>query len=108
MSPTEPCREHNLLSSKGVNTRLAIVNDNLIGKVGSHDEIVLDDERCTSRRQDETLDDFRGSDTLFGVKVGGGLIDQVDVCRETQGQNNGDSLQFSTRQTDPGGNGREC
>lgn len=44
------------------------------------------------------LDDTSGNDTLFGIEVGGRLVDQVDVGGFTEGEDDGDSLQLSSRE----------
>lgn len=44
------------------------------------------------------LDDPGGHQSLLGVQVGRGLVDQVDVGRFAQTQREGDSLQLTTRQ----------
>lgn len=46
---------------------------------------------------DEPLDDPTSDDTLLRIEVRRGLIDQVDVGRNTQGQHNSDTLQLTTR-----------
>lgn len=48
---------------------LAVEDNDAIGKVGRHDEIVLDDEGCLLGVHDEALDDASGNDTLLGVEV---------------------------------------
>lgn len=44
------------------------------------------------------LDDPGGHQSLLGVQVGRGLVDQVHVGRFAQTQCEGDSLQLTTRQ----------
>lgn len=82
----------------GVKTGLSVKDNDTVSKVGGHDEIVLDDKGGLLVVHDETLNDTRGNDTLLGIKVGRGLVNQVDVSRETESQNNGNTLQFTTRQ----------
>lgn len=77
---------------------LTVKDNDTVGKVGGHDEIVLDDEGGLLRVHDETLDDPGGNDTLLGVEVCRRLIDQVDIGWDTQGQDNGNTLQLTTRQ----------
>ena len=77
---------------------LAVEDDDPVGEVGRHYEVVLDDEGGLLCVHDEALDDAGGDDTLFGVEIGGGLVDQVDVCGDPEGENDGDTLQFSARQ----------
>lgn len=82
----------------GINTRLSVEDNDTIGEISSHDEIVLDDKGGLFGMHDEALDNARGNDTLFGVEVGRRLVDYVDVGWQTQGEDNGDSLQFTTGQ----------
>ena len=63
------------------------------------DEIVLDDESRPFRAHYKLLDDFARQYTLFRIEVGGGLVDQEHVCGYTQDQNNGDSLELSSRKS---------
>lgn len=78
--------------------RLAVEDDDTVGKVGCHDEIVLDDEGGLLGVHDEALDDTRGDNTLLGIEVGGRLVDDVDVGGHTEGEHDGDTLQFTTGQ----------
>lgn len=82
----------------GIDAGLAIEDDDAIGQVRSHDEIVLDDECGLLCVHDESLDYACSNDTLLGVQVGGRLIDQVDVGGHTQGQHDGNTLKFTTGQ----------
>ena len=81
-----------------VDRGLTVEDDDAVGKVGGHDEIVLDDEGGLLGVHDETLDDARCDNTLFGIEVGGRLVDNVDVCGHTEGEHDGDTLQFTTGQ----------
>ena len=81
-----------------VDRGLTVEDDDAVGKVGGHDEIVLDDEGGLLGVHDEALDDARGDDTLLGVEVGGRLVDDVDVGGHTEGEHNGDTLQLTTGQ----------
>jgi hypothetical protein len=47
---------------------LTLEDNDPVGEVGCHDEIVLDDERSLLRVQDETLDNLGGDNTLLGVE----------------------------------------
>jgi len=47
---------------------LTLEYNNTIGKVGGHNEIVLNDERRLFRVKDESLDNFRSDNTLLGVQ----------------------------------------
>lgn len=78
--------------------RSTVEDDNLVSKVCSHDEIVLDDEGGLLVVQDESSDDLGADNTLLRVKVSGRLIDQVDVGWNTKCKDDGDSLQLTTRQ----------
>ncbi|KAI6772291.1 hypothetical protein HG530_003249 [Fusarium avenaceum] len=82
----------------GVDTGLSVEDNNTIGKVGGHDEIVLDNESSLLGVHDESLDDSRSNDTLLGIKVGRGLVNQVDIGRDTESKDNGNTLQFTTGQ----------
>lgn len=53
----------------GVDRGLTVEDDDAVGEVGSHGEIVLDDECRLLGVHDETLNDTRGDDTLLGVKI---------------------------------------
>lgn len=46
---------------------LALVNDDLVGQIGGHDEIVFYDEGCLFVVDDESLDDSSADDTLLDV-----------------------------------------
>ncbi|PWZ00343.1 hypothetical protein BCV70DRAFT_109253 [Testicularia cyperi] len=78
--------------------RLALVNNDAVGEVGGHDDVVLDDHGGLARVNDESLDDARGDDTLLRVEVGRGLVDQVDVGRLAEREHQRDSLQLTTRE----------
>ena len=52
-----------------VDTRLTVKHNDAVGKVGGHDEIVLDDEGRLLGVHDEPLDNTAGHDTLFGIEV---------------------------------------
>jgi hypothetical protein len=52
-----------------IDTGLAVKDNDTIGKVRGHDEIVLDDKGRLLRMHDEALDDATGHDTLLGIKV---------------------------------------
>jgi len=63
-------REQRLgLVGVGVDARLAVEDDDAVGEIGGHDEIVLDDEGGLLGVHDEALDDAGGHDTLLGVEV---------------------------------------
>jgi hypothetical protein len=81
-----------------VNRGLTVEDDDAVGKVSGHDEIVLDDESGLLGVHDEALDDTRGDNTLLGVEVGRRLVDDVDVGGHSKGEHNGDTLQLTTRQ----------
>ena len=46
----------------------------------------------------ESLDDTGADDTLLGIEVGGRLVNQVNIGRQTESHNNGYTLQFTTGQ----------
>ena len=81
-----------------VDRGLTVEDDDAVGKVGGHDEIVLDDEGGLLGVHDEALDDARGDDTLLRVEVGGRLVDDVDVGGHAEGEHDGDTLQLTTGQ----------
>lgn len=82
----------------GVDTGLAVEDNDTVGKVGSHDEIVLDDEGRLLGVHDVSLDNTRCNDTLLGVEVGGRLVDEVNIGGDTKGKDDGYALQFTTGQ----------
>ena len=86
------------LGAVGLDGGCSTEDDNLISQVGCHDEIVLNDEGCTLGIHDPALHDARGENTLFRVQVRGRLIDQVEIARLGQGDNDGDTLQLTSRQ----------
>jgi len=53
---------------------------------------------CTTASASRPLDDFGSDDTLLGIKVGGRLVDQVDVGAEAQGNDEGDALELTAGQ----------
>jgi hypothetical protein len=59
---------------------------------------VLDNEGRLLSVHDETLDNAGSDDTLLGVEVGGGLVDQVDIRGLTECEDDGHTLQFSSGQ----------
>lgn len=75
---------------------LAVVDDHLVGEVGRHDEVVLDDEGSLLVVEDEALDDSSADDSLLTVQVSGRLVDEIGVSTFGQGENDGNSLQFSS------------
>lgn len=81
-----------------VNTGLSVKDNDTVGKVSRHDEIVLDDESSLLGVHDPSLDDLGSHNTLLGVEVGTGLVNDVDVGGLSEGQDNGDTLKFTTRQ----------
>jgi len=80
------------LVSMSVDTRLAIKDDNAIGEVRGHDKIVLDDESSLLGVHDESLDDATCNDTLLGVEIGRRLVNDVNIGRHTESQDNGNLL----------------
>lgn len=86
------------LVGMSVDTGLTVKYDDTIGKISSHDEIVLDDEGSLLGVHDVSLDDTGGNDTLLGVEVGRGLVDEVDIGGHTKSEDDGDTLQFTTGQ----------
>ena len=47
---------------------LTLKDDDAVGEVGGHDEVVLDDERRLLRVQDKALDDLTRNDTLLRIQ----------------------------------------
>ena len=82
----------------GRDRRQAVVDDDAVGEVGRHDEIVLDNERRLLGVQHEPLDHLGGDQTLLGVEVGRRLIDQVDVGRLAEAQADGGPLELTAGQ----------
>lgn len=81
-----------------INTRLAVKHNDTVGEVGGHDEVMLDDESRTLGVHDEALDDSSGDDTLLRIKVRRRFVNEVDFRRRAESENNGHTLQFTTRQ----------
>ena len=48
---------------------LSVKDDDAVGKICGHDEIVLYDEGCLLGMHDESFNDSSGNDTLLGIKV---------------------------------------
>ena len=67
--------------SSGLDTRLAVIDDDSVRQIGGHDEIVFDDEACLLGTHDEALDDLGGTDALLTIQVCRRLIDQVHIRR---------------------------
>lgn len=91
---------HQALRSVGLaaDTRLPFVNDHLIRQVGRHNEVMLHHERCLLVVQDEPLYHSGSDHPLLAVEVGGRLVDEVGVRTLSQGQDDRDSLQLSSRE----------
>jgi hypothetical protein len=98
----------------GIDTRLAVEDDDAVSEIGGHDEIVLDDEGRLLGVHDEPLDDAAGHDTLFGIEICTDvskctenvsccswrltrrrLVDEVDIGGHAKGQDNGDLFRVS-------------
>jgi hypothetical protein len=63
-------------------------------------EIVLDNESSPLGRHDKLLDNFTSVDTLFGIEVRGGFINEQNICWDTEYETDGNSLQLSTGQSE--------
>ena len=57
------------LVGMGIDTRLAVEDDDTVGEIGGHDEIVLDDEGRLLGVHDEPLNDAAGNNTLLGIEI---------------------------------------
>lgn len=86
-------------SSPSLDGGRTVEDDDSVGQICSHDEIVLDDECGSLRAHDELLDNLTCDNTLLRVEVCRRLIDQEDIGRNTQHKGNGNTLQLSSRQT---------
>lgn len=53
-----------------LNARLALVDDDLVGQVGRHDEVVLDHKGSFLVVQNKPLEDSGADDSLLTVQVG--------------------------------------
>lgn len=84
--------------STRLNTWLTIKDNDTVSKVSGHDEIVLDNEGGLLGVHDETLDDTGSNNTLLGIEVSGRLVNEVDISWDTKGENDGNTLQFSSGQ----------
>jgi hypothetical protein len=62
-------------------------------------EIVLDNESSPLGRHDELLDNFTSVDTLFGIEVCGGFINEQNIGWDTEYETDGNSLQLSSGQS---------
>lgn len=81
-----------------VDTRLSVEDNDTVGQISGHDEIVLDDEGGLLGVHDESLDDTGSNDTLLGIQVGRRLVNEVDIGGHAQREDNGNTLQFTTGQ----------
>ena len=81
-----------------VDAGLALVDDDAVGEVGGHDEVVLDDKGGALAVEDEALDDLGGDDALLRVEVGGGLVEEVDVGGLAVSVDVGDALVLAARE----------
>lgn len=61
-------------------------------------EIVFNHKRSPLTTHDKLLDNLARVDTLFGIEIRRGLIDEQHVGRDTEHETDGDSLQLTTRQ----------
>lgn len=75
---------------------LSLVDDDLIGQVGRHDEVVFDHKGSLLVVEDEPLEHSRADDSLLAVQVGRGLVDEVGVSALGQRKDDGYSLQLSS------------
>ena len=84
--------QSNSRSGPGLDSRCTVKDDDSVGEISSHDEIVLDDESRSLRAHDKLLDHLTGDNTLFRVEVSGRLVDKEDIGRDTEDKTDGDSL----------------
>lgn len=85
--------------TEGVNSWLSIEHDDLVRKVGCHDEIMLNDERASLGIDDPSLDDLGDNHSLLRVEVGGWLVNQINIARLSEAKDQGDSLKLSSGQS---------
>ena len=85
-------------ASSRFNGRCSLEDNDSVGKISGHDEIVLDDESSLLGMHNEPLDHFGAHHTLLRVQIGRGLVDQIDVCRLAETKSHGGTLQLSTGQ----------
>jgi len=76
-----------------------IEENDLVGHVGSHNEIVLNNEGSTLGRHNPTLHDLGGNDTLFGVEIGTGLINEINIAALSESEYNSHTLELTTRKS---------
>lgn len=76
----------------------ALEDDDSVRQISGHDEIVLDDETGLFGVQDEAFQHLGSDQTLFGIEISRGFVDQVDVRRFAQAERQGGSLQFTSGQ----------
>lgn len=77
----------------------AIEQNDLVGHVGSHNEIVLNNEGSTLGRHNPSLHDLGGNDTLFGVEIGTGLINEINIAALSESEYNSHTLELTTRKS---------
>lgn len=78
--------------------RGAFEDDDAIGQVGGHDEVVLDDEGGLFGVEDEALDDLGSNDALLGIEIGRGLVDEVNVSGLAETEGDGHALELAPGQ----------
>jgi len=57
---------------------------------------MFNDETSLLGVQDESLDNLRGDNSLFGIQISRRFINQINISRLTKSQNNSNSLKFTT------------
>src|SRR6201996_5390976 len=96
--PVTSCQETLWRVGFAINTWLTVENNHSICQISCHYEIVFDDKGSLLRMHDKPLNDAGSNDTLFGIQICRWLINEIDISWNTKCQNNGNALQFTTRQ----------
>lgn len=82
--------------SNTISTGSTFINNNQIGKISGHDEIVFNDETSLLGVQDESLDNLGSNNSLFGIQISRRFINQINISRLTKSQHQSNSLKFTT------------
>ena len=61
---------------------------------------MFNNKSCFLRVQNESFDDSRSDDSLFGIEVGRRLINQIHIRSLSKSKNKSDSLQLTPLQTE--------
>ena len=76
-------------------SRLSLIHDNLICQVSWHNKIVFNNGCTLLIVDDESLDNFGCNDSLLGIQICWGLINQISISTLGQSKNDSNSLKLS-------------